>query len=1151
MPSDPKYHRTLEKLLDIVENPAFSEVWSDKASSLYYKLLDLPGEQLAHYHDYINNFVTMAIQANEPFKPKPLTPDTMMYRGTAGGVSEQKLSDLGIIPENVLILTRGKKGQHASVFQIIDDLATSGNLRAKATRFVMGYGVASLRADPAFTFYEDQIRIIMGKEYDAIYMQTSKRVLGELFDLRDGRFYSPSKQLAESYEKSGPDRLEKRKLWFENILNANMYVEGILKDPKYTPEVLSDLVTVFDSTPAEARELGALENIMAAETRLTEQGIIERPMRKPGMTGHPEARVVGFIPKAPPVGAELERLKRAAKSLGIKLPKKITKGILGILIAAALPLLDEEEQEAVGGLAIAGGIPPGGKPPKDVIPEPPVPEWGSRDVPRLMPTPEELAELEGVSIIDDPPQIPSTGGPPVLGKGDLDPNEKGITQQERERRIYNNQERARLRAQGYDPDNLPAEKQAFGLMVRHIEQQLETLQRQDLATGEMVDLTFDEEDALRARLPEGHPMREGITVSLVDDPPESPGLGGPPIEDKPKTVGHIIKTKGRAPKKSVFVKVFQAVNGRSPSKAELKELVKVWKSLNNRDSFELKEIIETFANDPDPATRVAVKQLDMALLVDEYDIAEKARIGKQKRSRVSAVTGRETETAKKIGDLREELARTEAAKATMSGRGEDIKLADTNIKRIKARILRLLKSERGAVEIPSWLQGASGRLHGDWTDVQEVASGPPVLGTKFPTLTEEDILELKAEDARRRVLPREEGTIADDPLTPEEARRVKEQERIIQAAKDAKRRQMVRGGKLEGEDFEGSKTGAERRVERASRRAARSVGQAKRSTFNLKGMGNAPEYLRRLIGPAYGPTDNAYMHRTLEEIMRLVRADNPQADPRLIAEFVQAIEDTAAQATGRAPQQLEWLAGGPDDPPLWMRNLQAMEEEALRRRGQFVALPGGKGQDLPPPRPKGTPRLPPPPKGTKRLPPPPPGTGVGAPIPKGATIETYPRLVGGKRYTTKPTGIHRPVAGEGALKGLGRTMGPAGAAIMIPDFIKSLIESGDWKEAAQAIQEFGPAIYPGIGMGVGGIVETDPAALAQRYAEDKPVPFGTTRSEKLLADAAAAKSMAERSGYEVTEEFGSGAVMGKPTEQRILLSDEEAMAEALELMGIK
>jgi len=35
MPSDPKYHRTLEKLLDIVENPAFSEVWSDKASSLY------------------------------------------------------------------------------------------------------------------------------------------------------------------------------------------------------------------------------------------------------------------------------------------------------------------------------------------------------------------------------------------------------------------------------------------------------------------------------------------------------------------------------------------------------------------------------------------------------------------------------------------------------------------------------------------------------------------------------------------------------------------------------------------------------------------------------------------------------------------------------------------------------------------------------------------------------------------------------------------------------------------------------------------------------------------------------------------------------------------------------------------------------------
>ena len=67
MPTDPKYHKTLEKLLDIMENPAFSEKWSDDASQLYYKLIDLPDQQLAQYHDHINNFVTMAIEANEPF----------------------------------------------------------------------------------------------------------------------------------------------------------------------------------------------------------------------------------------------------------------------------------------------------------------------------------------------------------------------------------------------------------------------------------------------------------------------------------------------------------------------------------------------------------------------------------------------------------------------------------------------------------------------------------------------------------------------------------------------------------------------------------------------------------------------------------------------------------------------------------------------------------------------------------------------------------------------------------------------------------------------------------------------------------------------------------------------------------------------------
>ena len=203
----------------------------------------------------------------------------------------------------------------------------------------------------------------------------------------------------------------------------------------------------------------------------------------------------------------------------------------------------------------------------------------------------------------------------------------------------------------------------------------------------------------------------------------------------------------------------------------------------------------------------------------------------------------------------------------------------------------------------------------------------------------------------------------------------------------------------------------------------------------------------------------------------------------------------------------------------------------------------GPDGELPP-----KPQLPPPEPPTPARP---VGSEVGAPIPAGQTIQNYPKTIGGKRYTTKPTGIDRPVTGEGKLLGLGRAANPAGAAFVIPDLIKSLIESGDWKEAAQVLYQYGPAIYPGLGMGQGSVPETDPAVWAQRYAEDKPIPFGTTRSESLLEDAAAARSMAERSGFEVTEEFGSGAAKGIPRGRRILLEDEDAIKNAMELMGIE
>ena len=242
----------------------------------------------------------------------------------------------------------------------------------------------------------------------------------------------------------------------------------------------------------------------------------------------------------------------------------------------------------------------------------------------------------------------------------------------------------------------------------------------------------------------------------------------------PKTVGHTITTKGRVPKKSTFVKVFGAVNGRSPSKAELKELVLVWKSLNNRDSYELKEIIETFASDPDPATRAAVYQLDMALLVDEYDIAETERITKQKKA-PSAITARKTEIDLKIDKLREEMARTEAAKATMSGRGESeiMKTADTRIKDLKDRITRLTRSkgETGAVEIPPWLQNEKNKAGTGIPRKNWKRSENPLVKewTGLEGITEEDLIPEKPEPTDISDDPRRPN----QPYTPAEADAIK------------------------------------------------------------------------------------------------------------------------------------------------------------------------------------------------------------------------------------------------------------------------------------------------------------------------------------------------------------------------------------------
>jgi len=144
------------------------------------------------------------------------------------------------------------------------------------------------------------------------------------------------------------------------------------------------------------------------------------------------------------------------------------------------------------------------------------------------------------------------------------------------------------------------------------------------------------------------------------------------------------------------------------------------------------------------------------------------------------------------------------------------------------------------------------------------------------------------------------------------------------------------------------------------------------------------------------------------------------------------------------------------------------------------------------------------------------------------TIPLYPETIGGKRYTPKPTGLHRPVTGEGALKALGRAGGATVPPLIAVDIMEA-IRTGSMDPLAPWAPWFGAA---------------SDIITPEQIAIDRGERRGKEKSERDKLIQEASERMARLSGYEPSGNYGP-AIKAEP------ISDEEAIAEALELIGIK
>ena len=472
---------------------------------------------------------------------------------------------------------------------------------------------------------------------------------------------------------------------------------------------------------------------------------------------------------------------------------------------------------------------------------------------------------------------------------------------------------------------------------------------------------------------------------------------------------------------------------------------------------------------------------------------------------------------KKMQQLKERIK--EFSDYGRRGDPEDINYAKSQFDKANKELVRLLKDQRGAVRIPNWLLGG-------FPELQEAATGPPVEGTNFPRLTEEDVMDVVAEDARRTPRPRDLGTVSGFPLTPSEIATLKEQEQIIEDAKEIKRRGLNR--------------------ERRARQEAADIEWRKRNLSAIR-----PE-LQWQVDLMTGATDDVEFPPppppdNVTDLRPIQGPVQPRPDFNDIARLPANQQQRAIEAAiqdmvdgGGVHQELDWLT----DEPLWMKNKKIREALANQLRSEFKLLQGeGK-------------------------------------IPKTTQLKNWLKGLGpqakelGRANYKDIVEVEDPKTKKKSYKGFGkagaRGLFGADVALQVVDAVDRLIKGDDPVEIAKSVTTQG--VY-------------DIYQLYEKLKEDKlrgvdidsdfmngllklTTPMETRQdiSERRLSDAAAAKAMAQRSGYEVTEEFGSGAVAsGKlPTKTKAPVSvefgeleelseevwDEDETKEALEKMGI-
>lgn len=766
----------------------------------------------------------------------------------------------------------------------------------------------------------------------------------------------------------------------------------------------------------------------------------------------------------------VRRLAEGAKRLGLKIPKSL--GAVGLM--ALIPFLEDEEAAAVGTAAVSGyGLPKllstdekarlnrlraeleakakiiGVDPRQAFVGSPdiledmdfPIDEYrqllekeirskasgpmGGRNV-------QDYIALVTGEVPDDPPPIPGAGGPPQ----DDDPPRE-LTQQERESRAFAQQERERLIAEGIDPDNVPLERRGYGLMEGMLEEELETGKRFDPFTGEEVDLTVADVEQIDEQLPRGHRLKEKAAQLLNMLRGERGAV--------------FIPTK--LPKKKEFVQgianVLYGGDVKKVQKKDVKHFGRIWKQFGEHDTETIREVVTQFspADLTDPAEKQALMEARIVLAIRDEQ-------GKKKtKGAAPATTAEDKELAKIRDELKTEKVRVEAAKRRAEA---DLKTADTPAKRraledtivaAKKRIKELgenikaaLKDQRGAVEIPRWMGGMDDPL----TDVQEMATGPQ------GRLQEEDVMELKEEFERPT---KRQFDMADDPLTPSQAAREKEFESVVQRNVEAERRKQILEGKLEPRD-ERDEAMRKRAADRKARVLQAEADEAARATRSVKAkkLGSVEEYdmPRRFLNP----------DQQADIVREGIRQRNLGPTPQQRA--VEAAIRDVQQGTG------QWIAGGPDDPPLWWRNQMARAEEAARRRAQFRLVKGGE-----------------PPKGIRaqaRA----PGIG-GALFGAGFALEAV-------------DAVDRLRRGEDPVE-VGKTLTTGGLYDL-----RNIYEQ--MKEAKLRGEDIDSDVMNSL------------LSLTTGYETRQDI------SERRIEDAEAAKRMAERSGYTVTDEYGSGAVKG-------------------------